>query len=290
MSTRKAAFCPGHITAFFEICDDVEEPLGKGSRGAGLCISLGARSTVSVEESSWQEIRIRIDGHDSEAPVTRDALSYLLGERSLRVEVDTALELPPQQGFAMSAAGALSAALALCEAVGIDFRKAYEAAHIAEVKNGTGLGDVPGIYAGAMELRIKPGLPPFGQVDRIETGAELVLSVLGNPISTPGILANAEKRRVISAAGRRCVDEFSEHRTLEHLFALGMEFVEDIGLISPEVLKGIMAAEECGISSMVMLGNSIFCTGDTRELMNALKPLGHTFKCEIDHKGPRILS
>lgn len=290
MSIRKAAFCPGHITAFFEICDDAEEPLGKGSRGAGLCISLGARSTVSVEESSWQEIIIRIDGKDSEAPVTRDALSYLLGERNLRIEVDTALELPLQQGFAMSAAGALSAALALCDAVGIDFRKAYEAAHIAEVKNRTGLGDVSGIYAGAMELRIKPGLPPFGQVDRIETGAELVLSVLGNPISTPEILANAEKRRVISAAGRRCVDEFSEHRTLEHLFALGMEFVEDIGLISPEVLRGIMAAEEYGISSMVMLGNSIFCTGETKELMSALKPLGHTFRCEIDHKGPRILS
>ena len=290
MSIRKAAFCPGHITAFFEICDDAEEPLKKGSRGAGLCISLGARSTISIEESSWQEMRIRIDGREIEAPVTRAALSYLLGERNLRVEVDTALDLPMQQGFAMSAAGALSAALALCEAVGIDHRKAYEAAHIAEVKNQTGLGDISGICAGAMELRVKPGLPPFGQVDRIEIGGELVLSVLGKPISTPEILKDEEKRKAISATGGKCVDEFSEHRTLEHLFALGMEFVEDVGLISPEVLKGIMAAEDHGISSMVMLGNSIFCAGDTKELMKALKPLGHTFKCEIDRKGPRMLS
>jgi len=289
MTIRRAAFCPGHITAFFEICDNHTEPLRIGSRGAGLCISLGARSTVSVEESSWQEIRIRIDGTETGAPVTRDALAYLLGERHFRVEVDTALDLPMEQGFAMSAAGALSAALALCDALGIDQRKAYEAAHIAEVKNRTGLGDVAGIYAGAMELRAEPGLPPFGRVERIDAEAELVLSVLGSPIKTPNVLRDEQKRKAISAAGRRCVDEFSEHKTLEHLFALGMEFVEEAGLVSPEVLKGMMVAESHGISSMIMLGNSIFCTGETEELVKALRPLGHTYRCEIDHKGPRLL-
>ena len=289
MTVRKSAFCPGHITAFFEIRDDAQEPLKKGSRGAGLCISLGARSTVSIEDSSWQELKIRIDGRETDAPVTRDALNYMLGDRKLRVEVDTALDLPMEQGFAMSAAGSLSAALAACEAIGIDHRKAFEAAHIAEVKNLTGLGDVAGISAGAMDLRVEPGLPPFGRVERIDIEAELVLSVLGKPIKTPGILRDPEKRRAISVAGNKCVTEFSEHKTLEHLFALGMEFVEEAGLISPEVLRGIMAAEEHGISSMVMLGNSIFCAGETKELMKDLRPLGHTYRCEIDRKGPRIL-
>ena len=289
MTSRKTAFCPGHITAFFEICDQAEEPLKKGSKGAGICTSLGARSTVAIDESAWQQVTVRIDGKESDGAVTKDAINYLIGDENLTIEVDTALDLPMEQGFAMSAAGALSASYALCAALDVDTRKAFKAAHIAEVKNKTGLGDVAGIYAGGMEIRLEPGLPPHGVVEHIDAKSELILTILGKPIKTSDVLTDPVKRQAISAAGRRCIDEFANNRTLEHLFVLGMEFVEDAGLISKDVLKGMMEAEKHGMASMVMLGNSIFCVGDTDDLLKALKPFGPTYRCEIDQKGPRLL-
>ncbi|HUU07091.1 MAG TPA: sugar kinase, partial [Thermoplasmata archaeon] len=45
---RARAFCPGHITGFFEICR-ADNLLASGSRGGGLCTSLGALSDVGIE-------------------------------------------------------------------------------------------------------------------------------------------------------------------------------------------------------------------------------------------------
>jgi len=289
MSETRSAFCPGHVTAFFEICDQSDDPLEKGSRGAGLNLTLGARSAVSVGESADQSIKVRIDGIESRARTTRDAISFLIGGKSLKVEVNTALDLPVEQGFAMSAAGSLSASFALCSLLNLPVQKAYEAAHIAEIKNRTGLGDVAGIFAGAAELRLKPGLPPCGVVERIEASSPVVLAVVGKPIKTNDILIDPGKREKISDSGKKCILEFAEHRTLEHMFALGMEFLECSELFSKEVLEAMVVADQHGMATMAMLGNSLFGIGDTPEMAEALRPLGQVFICEIDQKGPRLL-
>jgi pantoate kinase len=289
MSESRSAFCPGHVTAFFEICDQSDNPLERGSRGAGLSLTLGARSAVSAYESADQSIKVRIDGIESQARTTRNAISFLIGDKSLKVEVNTALDLPVEQGFAMSAAGSLSASLALCSLLNLPVQKAYEAAHIAEVKNKTGLGDVAGIFAGAAEIRLEPGLSPFGVVERIEASSPVVLAVVGKPIKTNDILTDPVKRRKISDSGKKCILEFAEHRTLEHMFALGMEFLEDSELFSKEVLEAMVIADQHGMATMAMLGNSLFGIGDTPEMAEALRPLGQVFICEIDQKGPRLL-
>ena len=289
MSETRSAFCPGHVTAFFEICDQSNNPLERGSRGAGLSLTLGARSAVSAYESADQSIKVRIDGIETRARTTRDAISFLIGDKPLKVEVNTALDLPMEQGFAMSAAGSLSASFALCSLLNLPVQKAYEAAHIAEVKNKTGLGDVAGIFAGAAEIRLEPGLPPFGVVERIEASSPVVLAVVGKPIKTNDILIDPVKRKKISDSGKKCILEFAEHRTLEHMFALGMEFLEDSELFSKEVLEAMVIADQHGMATMAMLGNSLFGIGDTPEMAEALRPLGQVFICEIDQKGPMLL-
>lgn len=289
MSQVREAFCPGHITAFFEICDQHEDPLRRGSRGVGFCLSLGAISRVTVNDSNNQELLISINGERGPASVTSDAIKYLINNKNLAIDVQTILDLPIGQGFGMSAAGSLSAVIALCDILGMPSEKAFEAAHLAEIENRTGLGDISGIYAGGMELRTEPGLPPHGQAQRLEISSEMVLAVIGEPINTNDIILDEEKRAAISSSGRRCIEAFSEDPTLDHLFALGMEFVEDAGLASMEVLKAIAAAECCGMGSMIMLGNSIFCIGKNEDLLEALKPFGSTFQCEVDQQGPRLL-
>src|SRR5512137_742081 len=62
------AFCPGHITGFFQIMEH-KDPLRSGSRGAGLCVSLGATSTVMMEEGNG-EVIVTINGKEEKAPVT----------------------------------------------------------------------------------------------------------------------------------------------------------------------------------------------------------------------------
>ena len=42
------AFCPGHITALFYAPEPGPTPERTGSRGAGMCISLGAMATVKA--------------------------------------------------------------------------------------------------------------------------------------------------------------------------------------------------------------------------------------------------
>lgn len=289
MSKSRSAFCPGHITAFFEICDQAEDPLRKGSRGAGLSLTLGAKSKVTIEDGGKKSISIRINGAESRADTTVDALSRIIGDSDIRVHVETTLDLPMEQGFGMSAAGALSASLALCSLLGISQEKAYEAAHIAEVENKTGLGDIAGIQVGGVEIRLEPGLLPYGRAERIEAIGEVVLAVVGKPMKTSQVLSDPINREKISVAGKRCIQEFDEGRSLEQLFALGVEFMEESEISSLEVLEALVVADSFGMASMAMLGNSLFCIGDTLELAEGLKKYGPVFKCEIDQKGPKLI-
>jgi len=290
MSRSQSAFSPGHITAFFEICDQHDNPMKKGSRGVGITLTLGATSNVRIEESDRVEISVEINGEPESAPVSVDAIDYIIENKKIKIEVSTRLDLPYGQGFAMSAAGALSASLATCKLLGLPPSKAVEAAHIAEIKNGTGLGDVAGIYAGGIELRDRPGIPPYGEVERIDISADLVLAVVGPVIVTRDVLTNKTHRDTISESGRRCIEAFSEDPTIDHLFALGMEFTEETMLASEEVLMAMTAAEQYGMTSMAMLGNSIFCTGDSEKLVEVLHSLGEVFVCQVEKQGPRIIS
>ncbi|HDP97491.1 MAG TPA: hypothetical protein ENN25_07380 [Euryarchaeota archaeon] len=254
-----------------------------------MSISLGSTSEVEFEKSDDLDISIEVDGESGDYPVTFDAIKYLISNQKCKVAVRTTSDLPVGQGFGMSASGALSAAIALCEIMDIPRQKAFEACHVAEVRNGTGLGDVAGIFAGGFEVRREPGLPPKGAVEALDIGAELVLGVIGDPISTSEFLTDRKHREKISAAGKVCMEAFYEDPTLDCMFALGLEFVEEAELFSIEVLRAVAAADQYGMASMVMLGNAVFSAGDIEKIEDALSPFGPTFRCAIDRKGPRIV-
>ncbi|HJX04433.1 MAG TPA: hypothetical protein VJ489_01295, partial [Thermoplasmata archaeon] len=63
---KAAAFSPGHVTGFFEICRS-DDLLSTGSRGAGLCLTLGAASEVRVADSARKSIEVSINGRLSAA-------------------------------------------------------------------------------------------------------------------------------------------------------------------------------------------------------------------------------
>lgn len=283
------AFSPGHVTGFFEVLRS-EDLLSTGSRGAGLCLALGARSRVKTEHAQKQSIRTVINGQRTEAEVIRASLKHLLGTEKLRVEVSTDLDLPQSEGFGMSAAGTLSASLALAEILGRDRHEAFESAHIAEVTNMTGLGDVSAILTSGITVRTMPGLPPIGNVVRIDGSPEVVLAVVGKKLPTRRALADPAKIRAINRSGSEKVEQLIREPTLSKFMEISYQFAIETGLASRDMVAAIGAASKVGLASMSMLGNSIFSVGDIEGLVRTLSEFGQVWATKVDTRGARVLS
>jgi pantoate kinase len=284
---KVTAFCPGHLTGFFFPCEH-DDPLHSGSRGAGLCVNLGATSQVEVKKGNGA-ITIFVNGQMLEAPVTRSAIEYLLGNRALDIVVETKLQLPMSAGFGMSAAGALSAAFALTKAAARDEREAFEAAHRAELKNRTGLGDVAALTAGGLTFRRREGLPPYGRIDRLAERLDIVAAVVGEGMRTSSILNNPELKERIREAGERSYSSLDNDPTIDNFFRASREFTERSGLASPKVMETLKEIDAHGQGSMVMLGNSVFATGDLDAIEKVLRRYGQTFRLSLEPEGPRVI-
>lgn len=280
-------FCPGHITGFFQICehDEIDKT---GSRGAGICISLGATSTIKAIKGKGK-LEVSINGKRDSAPVTRQALAMLVDAPEYDITVQTQLDLPMKQGFGMSAAGALSAAHALCEIMGYEFEDAIRVAHHAEIIHRTGLGDVAALSRGGITFRKKEGLPPFGRIDRINKDIELAIAVVGSEILTSNVLGDQIIRERINQVGKECVSNLERGPSLANFFRLCGEFSMRTGLITPEVENALESISGMGPAGMVMLGNSVFASGDVEGEIAVLSERWETHKVSVDWQGPRIL-
>lgn len=289
---RACAFVCGHITGFFSIHDETEDVRKRGSKGCGICLTLGVNTEVDCISSKIQKVDIFINGKNDPAPATRLTIEKILGGQTFEVRVTSELDLPQGQGFGMSGAGALSASLALNEALNLDIpeEKIVCAAHEAEILCATGLGDVTPQSHGGVVIRKKEGCPPFGIVENIESqDPEIVLCVVGKELSTKEIISDPDHRIRITKYGEECLGKLSENPSLEEMMHLSISFSKRTELLSPEVKSAIDAASEFGMASMTMLGNSLFAMGDTQKLVNVLIDFGDVYVCKIDKIGGRIL-
>lgn len=287
---RAVAFAPGHISGFFEPVFVNQDLTRTGSRGAGINVSLGAVAEVIVESSNKQDIEVFINNKKSNSLVTKLAIKYLIGEKTLNIIVRTKLDLPVGQGFGMSAAGALSSSIALAKIIGLSKFDAIKAAHCAEVQLRTGLGDVLASSFGGIEIRREAGLPPWGMIEHIPGGYDVVLCVVGKKIDTKNVLLDEKKIREISEHGKYCVKKLLEKPSVENLLMLSQFFTQKINLADKRVIEAIDAANHYGMASMCMLGNSVFALGKTNELSKILSLFGKTFVCNVDEFGARLLS
>jgi len=283
------AFAPGHISAFFEPVYSDQNLDRSGSCGAGIDISLGVLSQVVIKPALHQTVIVKINRSPSNAPVTKLALKYLVGESPFRITIDTILDLPLSQGFGMSAGGALSSMLALADLLNLPRENALKAAHYAEVQLRTGLSDVIASNFGGIEIRRKAGLPPWGIQEHILGKFDMVLCVIGKEIKTEKILSDPAQLRKIASYGQYCTKKLIEKPSVEHLFSLAWEFTQKIGLADEMVLQAIKAANQYGKASMCMLGNSVFAIGDIPMLRKTLTQFGTIFCCTVDERGARVL-
>lgn len=259
------SFVPGHITGIFRIFDDEENPLHRGSTGAGFSVDIGTFTTVKMVEHTSMEITIKynekqIDAQVTEAVVRRLAEVY---DRTLKVEVEHDSMLPSGVGFGASGAGALGTAIALSHLLDktLTLEQAASYAHWAEVLNHTGLGDVIAQTKGGTEIRVRPGAPGVGMLSEFPYDESMNVVLAGSPgLQTRTVLTDPDSRRRINTIGAILTERMMTTPTFDNFISCSKEFAEAVGLKTARVTNSLIELEAAGFvnSSMVMLGDSVF--------------------------------
>jgi pantoate kinase len=281
------AWVPSHITGFFA-AKRQNDPQKSGSKGCGLALALGATTTIETcqktETKTDPKTEIVLNGLVSEAPVSRYVVDRLARSP---VKVKTELDMPLGSGFGASGAGALGCAYALNAHfdLGLTANQAAAVAHAAEVTNRTGLGDVIGQNTGGLVIRLKPGAPGIGQVDRIPVPPLKVDYVIRGPISTKEVLSDQGVMKAVNLAGEAALKDLLKRPTLRDFMLLSRRFAAQSGLASDWALDAIEAVEAAGgMASMIMLGDAVFAIGGGP----ALKSFGDVHSTIVSQRGANL--
>jgi pantoate kinase len=158
----------------------------------------------------------------------------------------------------MSAAGALATAYGVAKVFGLPRRRAVDVAHLAELFGGGGLGGVAAILGGGLELRLRPGVPPFGSVVRRSFPGPILLGVLAGPLPTRRVLQNPDFLRRFASTGDQLL---AGRRTLARRDFLEMSerFTDEVRLAPPPVRSVVRALrKDGGWAAQAMFGRSVF--------------------------------
>ena len=266
------AFAPGNISCIFKII-----PHADATRMHSLGMGFTVKEGVTVTVSPHHETEICFNGAAIGFPTVQAVVDKLTDGNVARSEigypsrtkVSIYSALPLGCGFGLSGAAALATAYALNEQLGIG--KTSEAlamiAHVAEVENRTGLGDVCSQYHGGFLVKLQEGAPLVA--DRLPIAEQPIYYRYFGPIQTSAVLGNPEQTARINRAADTALavlrtlsrTEPSSER-LTACFEVSKQFSVESGLLSDARVIETIAQIEAngGIASMIMLGNGVFST------------------------------
>jgi pantoate kinase len=290
------AFSPGHITGFVEFPITDDDPLLKGSRGAGICISRGVRTMVHAEPSGRNRVSILMNGvYADDAEVSRYVVEeYLrIAKGSFSIKVDHELEIPVGYGLGSSGAAALSLSLALDKALetGLSDVEAAQIAHKADLTCKCGLGTVLAEYHGGFEMRLDPGAPGIGVVHTIPLDRKVVILCI-SPVSTKEFLTS--KMTLINGLGGKMLSKLAKTRSVDDFMDMSLQFARSIGFVSERCKRIINEMNSNGFKcSTAMFGETIFSVVRDEEV-NGVKKIfskydGELLVSDIYARGARML-
>jgi len=306
---RARAFSPAGISSFFEICD--RPPEGTlitnlervGARGGGFVIEKGVFTEVSVTESEKPFIEVYINNKlFPEAETTNTVAAILLEEigKPWKAIIHHKVDVPIGAGFGSSASGALSTALALSKALGINLTlmQAGKIAHIAEIRCRTGLGTVGPVSLGGCVLTIKAGAPSHAVIDRLPTSPDhRIVAGCIRPISTKETLESAELKRRVNRHGRETIQRILADPSLESFMSASKEFSKKTGFATSMTEKLIELAEEAGAigATQNMIGEAVHALVPVENVEGVVEAFSRVLPSEqiintgIDTQGARII-
>ncbi len=270
-SMKTRAISPTHITGFLEIRDKAPNVLRKGSRGAGICLSLSVETEVETNEEDGR-IEVKINGVPSRAKVSRSVADTLLKLSRMKhgLLIRHRIPVPIGSGFGTSGAAALGVALAGSRALGIDWPplRLAQLAHGVEVKLRTGLGTIAGEYFGGVEVRTREGAPGVGEVIRIPFHPrDTVVALHHGPLLTSKILSDQRFRNRINSIGGAYTDLIIRKPDLRTFLTLSQEFTSALGLATASQRRTINDLSNHGYpAAMAMFGRTIFTVVKENEI------------------------
>ena len=278
MKHSAKAFAPGNISCIFQIHEDVD-PAKMGSMGLGFTINKGVTVTVETQHLAsvqLQKTEIFFNGEKIEFSTVEDVVKKVTkpipsggwdkGLGSHNVKVSLSSPLPLGGGFGLSGASALATAYAINDLFALKKTKLDLAkiAHIAEVENKTGLGDVTNQYFGGCLVKTVPS-SEF-KVQRIPLENTPVYCKFFSKLSTKSVLSDKESKEKINRAATEALEKvqslLQEKKKIafSDIISLSKEFAENSGLLTDQqVTQTIQEIESrSGHASMIMLGNGVF--------------------------------
>ncbi|ABC57568.1 MULTISPECIES: pantoate kinase [Methanosphaera] len=266
MKNELSVFVPSHITGFFEIIQN-SNPLLKGSKGAGITLDEGVVTNTKIKDGNGNIIINVNNKEDSLNTISKKTVKIILDRYNVNIQdydiyINHDSKLPIGAGFGTSAAFALGISFTLPKLMGINisFKEAGEIAHLAEISQSSGLGDVISEMFGGCVIRLNEGSPVKGIIDKIPiTKPIYVITKTIGLLETKDIIENPIHQKHINQSGSILLNRLINNPSISNFMKLSRKFANDTQLISKEIAEiiNILDEETLG-ASMAMLGNTAF--------------------------------
>ena len=259
------AFAPGNISCVFKVI-----PHADATRMHSLGMGFTVKEGVEVIVSEHHEARVLFNGQSIDFPTVQAVADRLIRNTGAAgMKVDITSPLPLGCGFGLSGAASLATAYALNELLHLhkDAETLAMVAHVAEVENRTGLGDVCSQYHGGCLVKLTEGAPLVA--DRLPITEQPIYYRYFGPIQTSEVLGNREQTIRINRAADAALSVLQtltsakpNTELFNACFEVSKRFSVESGLLSDaRVIETIEQIEaEGGVASMIMLGNGVFST------------------------------
>jgi pantoate kinase len=304
------AFAPAAISSFFEIHDtEAGKPIADlervGARGGGFGLEKGVSTKVTAKESEKSNVNVFINSERAdEAQTTKKMVEQLLlwTTEKYEVTVHHKIEVPIGSGFGTSAGGALTAGLALKEALDLPltYNQIGKTAHVTEIECRTGLGTVSSLtFTGGCVLVVEPGAPGICQLDRIPiTPDYMVVAGFFESHKPKSVLGDPERKKIINRFGKETLEAILGNPTLSNFLDRCWKFSENAGFATPNVRRLIKLAKKAGAvgASQNMLGEAVHAlvleenAQAVAEAFKEVLPSEKVILSKIDFQGARLIA
>ena len=248
------AFAPANISCIFRLYNSKRYET-TGSIGAGFTLSKGVITTVQIANKTSIQVNNKIIKFPTVASVIENMTK-------IPVRISIKSYYPFGCGFGMSAASALSVAYALNKLLKLNKTKKEIGliAHVAEVKNKTGRGDVGGQFNGGCLIKTQQGKPLNGK--HLYFDNKMIYYRVFAPIDTKTVITNPENIKKINVAGDAALKKLKKIKNIKfkEFIKISKQFAVKSGLMTNKnLLKTLKEIEtKGGAGSMIMLGHALF--------------------------------
>jgi pantoate kinase len=276
------AFAPGNISCIFVIRKG-KNAARSGSLGLGFTVNKGVfvtitkidnkQSPIIKKNNNLKIINKTINNNKSgkniiyfnnkkiNFPTVNSIIEKLTNKP---VEVNIKSELPLGCGFGISGASALATSYALNKLLNLKKSKKALAmiAHVAEVENQTGLGDVVNQYYGGFLVKYVSSYK--FKVRKLPINNKKIYYKYFSGIDTKKTISNKKIKNKINNSGLSSLKKVKtlnkKNINLKNLIKISKEFSIESGLLKNkktiDIIKKIESKD--GNASMIMLGNAVF--------------------------------